>query len=257
MPNFNKIFKQKLKEADLDTSGLKVKDNLHQSFWSSGRLDSKTRRILLKIASDVAEELEIAEFIEEVILTGSICSFNWHNLSDIDLHLLLDFSKVDDNTELVKKYLDSKKALWNKNHDIMIHGHEVEIYFQDVNEPHEADGIYSLSYASWREKPSKHDAKLDILTAEKKAVAISNEISKAQDLFHVKQYHMANVIANKIRKKIKNMRSAGLSRDGYYSAENLAFKILRNNGLLEILSTIKIISYDRMMSTGDIAIKIV
>ena len=89
MENFNQKFKKFLEEADLDTSGLELKDSLHHKFWSNNRIDPKIRRILLKIANDVAEELDISQHIEDIILTGSICSYNWHSLSDIDLHLSL------------------------------------------------------------------------------------------------------------------------------------------------------------------------
>ena len=256
MSNFNEKFKKFLEESDLDASGLIPKDNLHQNFWRGDQLDPKVRRTLLKIADDVAKDLEIDDLIEDIILTGSICSYNWHSLSDIDLHLLLDFKKVDQNVDLVKKYLDSKKTLWNKNHDIMIRNHEVEIYFQDINEQHEAAGIYSLLYGSWRMVPIKQDVKLDIETAKKKAASIDNEISKAQELFADKEYKLANKITTKIKRKIKNMRTSGLSREGYYSVENLAFKILRNNGLLQVLSTLKTLSYDKMYSSGDVSIKI-
>lgn len=52
------------------------------------------------------------------------------------------------------------------------------------------------------------------------------------------------------------MRQSGLAKEGIYSPENLAFKILRNNGILEILSTLKSLSYDKLMSSGDVKIKI-
>ena len=63
-------------------------------------------------------------------------------------------------------------------------------------------------------------------------------------------------LAEKIKGKVKIMRQSGLSKEGIYSAENLAFKILRNNGLLEILSALKTLSYDKLMSSGDVTIKI-
>ena len=44
------------------------------------------------------------------------------------------------------------------------------------------------------------------------------------------------------------MRKSGLEDEGIYSPENLAFKMLRNAGWLEKLSTIKIEAYDKMMS---------
>ena len=149
MTNFAKSWRNFLEEGELNTSGLKIQSGLHPKFWYRRELNAKVRRRLLKIAQDVAQNLEISDFIDDIIITGSIATYNWHTLSDIDLHILLDFSKVDKNVGLVKKYLDSQKTLWNKNHDVMINDHEVEIYFQQTDEPHESSGIYSLLMGSW------------------------------------------------------------------------------------------------------------
>ena len=256
MNSFTKNWRKFLEESELNTSGLKIQKGLHPKFWFRRDLDLKVRRRLLAIAEDVAKNLEIYDFIDDIIITGSIATYNWHTLSDIDLHILLDFSKVDENVGLVKKYLDSQKTLWNKNHDIMINDHEVEIYFQQTNEPHEALGIYSVMMGSWIQKPVKRKAKLDILAAEKKADSINNEIETLQGLFGKKKYRLVYGLSEKLKGKIKIMRQSGLSKEGIYSAENLAFKILRNNGLLEILSTLKTLSYDKLMSSGDVKINI-
>lgn len=256
MTSFNKNWRNYLEEGELSTRGLQIQSRLHPKFWSKRQLSPLVRRKLLKIAYDVAKELEIMDIIDDVILTGSIASYNWHDLSDIDLHILLNFGKVDKNTDLVKKYLDSQKTLWNKNHDIMINDHEVEIYFQDTNEEHEASGIYSVQFGDWTKKPSKQKEKLDILSAEKKADSIHNEIVLLQKLFKEKKYRLVYGLSEKLKGKIRMMRQSGLSKEGIYSPENLAFKILRNNGLLEILSTLKVLSYDRLRSSGDIKIKI-
>jgi hypothetical protein len=109
---------------------------------------------------------------------------------------------------------------------------------------------------SWIKKPVKEKANLDIDAAEKKADALNNEIETLQNLFAKKKYRLVYGLAEKIKGKIKIMRQSGLSKEGIYSAENLAFKILRNNGLLEVLSTLKSLSYDKLMSSGDIKIKI-
>ena len=42
------------------------------------------------------------------------------------------------------------------------------------------------------------------------------------------------------------MRSIGLSGEGVYSVENLAFKVLRNNDKLSLLSFLKTSSYDKL-----------
>ena len=256
MSKFSKSWRNYLQESELSTSGLQIQKGLHPKFWFRRELHLPVRRKLIKIAYDVAKELDIFDFIDDIIITGSIATYNWHSLSDIDLHIMLDFAKVDQNTSLVKKYLDSQKALWNKNHDIMINDHEVEIYFQDSSENHESDGIYSVQMGPWSKKPEKKKAKLDITAAENIAESIYNEIQLLQDLFAKKKYRLVYGLSEKLKSKIKTMRSSGLSKQGIYSAENLAFKILRNNGLLEILSTLKTLSYDKLMSSGDVKIKI-
>ena len=52
----------------------------------------------------------------------------------------------------------------------------------------------------------------------------------------------------KIKDKIAKMRQSGLAKEGIYSPENLAFKMLRNAGYLEKVSLLKVQAYDKMMS---------
>ena len=256
MKNFNKIWRNFVNETDLDATGLAIKQSLHPKFWSNQQLSPKVRRKLLSIAQDVAENLQIQEKIQDIVITGSISSYNWHDMSDIDLHIVLDFAEIDENVDLVDKYLNSQKTLWNRNHTIIINGHEVEIYFQNAEEEHKSLGMYSLMMGSWLQEPTRGSVELDLPTAKKKALAINHEIEKIQDLFGDKKYRLVYNLCDKLKNKIKNMRISGLNSDGVYYPENLAFKLLRNNGLLEILSSLKNLSYDKMMSSSDVTIKI-
>ena len=54
--------------------------------------------------------------------------------------------------------------------------------------------------------------------------------------------------AERLKQKISKMRKRGLAREGEFSVENLAFKILRRNEYLGKLSSLRISAYDRMMS---------
>src|SRR5258706_8656305 len=54
--------------------------------------------------------------------------------------------------------------------------------------------------------------------------------------------------AKAVKDRIKKMRQAGLYKEGEYSPENLAFKILRNSGYLDKLSDLKNDSFDRKLS---------
>ncbi len=243
------------KDDDFDRESLKPKERLIPDFWENNSLTPPVAQRLEEIANDILESFKIDTKILDVIITGSIASYNWHELSDIDLHIVLDFRKIDDNFSLVKKMLDQSRINWNKTHDILIYNKEVELYFQDINETHESNGVWSLLDQEWVAEPVRLNPNIDLSSAEKKATAVAMSIEHIEETME-SDPQTAYDYASKLKKKISNMRKAGLSREGIYSPENLAFKMLRNSDLLGRLSRIKINSYDKKMSlhtTGDLS----
>jgi len=236
---------------DFDASLLEPKSELFPKFWKNGvdgQLNSIVSRKLMSIADKIIKSLDLDHEVEDVVITGSISSYNWHELSDIDLHIMLDFNKIDENVDLVKRMLDQTRINWNKKHNIKIAGKEVEIYFQHYTEPHEANGIWSLELEKWLAVPVNLNPKIDLLNSEKKAENIAKSIEHLFDMLKDKEFKEAHEYAGKIKDKIVRMRSSGLNREGIYSPENLAFKMLRNSGYLEKLSALKTEAYDKMMS---------
>tara|TARA_R110001606_G_scaffold39676_4_gene109119 strand:- start:389 stop:1192 length:804 start_codon:yes stop_codon:yes gene_type:complete len=230
-------------------SGLLIpRDELFPKFWKNNNLNPIVGRKLMEIADEVIKSLDLGIDVEDVVVTGSIASYNWHSLSDIDLHIMLDFEKIDDNFDLVKRMLDQIRINWNKKHNILIANKEVELYFQHYTEPHEANGIWSLTLEQWLATPVKSNPEIDIKTTEKKAEAIAQSIEHLFEIFKKEKYKEARDFAGKIKSKIAKMRQSGLADAGIYSPENLAFKMLRNSGYLEKLSALNIEAYDRMMS---------
>lgn len=242
------IKSQDLVGNDFNTNLLKPKSTLFPKFWKNNNLNPIVARKLMQIADEVVKSLDLDEEVKDIIITGSIASYNWHEMSDIDLHILLDFEKIDDNFDLVKRMLDQTRINWNKKHNIKIAGKEVELYFQDYKEPHEANGIWSLELEKWLAEPVKLNPELDLKTTEKKAQSIAECIEHLYEMFKKQQYKQAYEFAGKIKDKIARMRKSGLDKEGIYSPENLAFKMLRNSGYLEKLSSLKIQAYDSMMS---------
>lgn len=237
---------------EFNTSLLQPKDSLYPKFWKNSNLNPIVSRKLMQIADEVIKSLDLGEEVKDVIITGSIASYNWHKMSDIDLHIMLDFEKIDDNFDLVKRMLDQTRINWNKKHNIKINGKEVELYFQHYEEPHEANGIWSLELEKWIAEPVKLNPELDLITTEKKAESIAKNIEHLYEMFKDKNYKESYEYAGKIKDKISRMRKSGLDDEGIYSPENLAFKMLRNAGYLEKLSSLKIQSYDKMMSINKI-----
>ena len=236
-------------------STFRQKDELSPQIWGesmdSGEffmLPEVTER-LLEIANEFLSFLDIPSLdceidtrecdIEDIVVTGSIANYNWSRFSDIDLHIMLDMDEIDENTDLVKNYLNAKKNLWNSTHDISIRGFEVEVYSQDVKETHFSSGVYSVLFNTWVVKPKKETLSID----EQKILEKARGWMEIIDGLYSKQYNREPEetleLINKVKTKLKKFRSCGLEEGGEYSYENLAFKFLRRSGYIKRLFQLK------------------
>ena len=180
------------------------------------------------IAQDFLEQLEKNVSMDDLRFTGSLANYNWSEYSDIDLHIVVDFSQIDDKEELVKSYFDAERMKWNNAHDIKLFGFEVEIYIENTGESHISSGIYSVMRDRWIVDPQPYDEKLDFYIAQKKADSIATQANLAGILLRTNEYRKAYKAAERLKTKVREMRALGLgSKDREYSMENIAFKILR------------------------------
>ena len=249
--NFKNFINEQNDPEDVDLSSFEFHDELNKDFWNQedDRLDPEIRQKLIAIANDFWNSLEVgdAEY-DDITFTGSLAAHNYSKFSDVDLHILVDFSDVDDKTDLVREYFNAMKSIWNRLHDILIKGYEVEIYVQDVNDPHEAQGLYSISNDEWIKKPVLDKQDFDKDNVKKKAAGLMDQIDRLQPLIDDGKYEEAEKYADKLKEKIRKMRKTGLETVGAYSIENLAFKVLRRNDYLGKLSDAKREAYDKMQS---------
>lgn len=233
-------------QADLEpVKSFHIKDELNPKVWDDEEINQEVREQLLKIAQDFYDGVELEADVKNIILTGSLANYNWsEKYSDYDLHILIDFKDINEDVELVKKYVDSAKNVWNGLHDIKIAGYEVEVYIQDVNEEHKSSGIYSLLNDEWDVKPSKVDFEPDeesIKEKAKSAMMMVDDLEKDVD----DEYEKFQEKTKKVWDKIKNYRKSGLETEGgEFSTGNLVFKLLRRNGYIEKILKLRRKSYD-------------
>ena len=214
------------------------KKELNPSFWKDDKFDPQIREKLLKIAKDFYEALKLTAPIKDIQLTGSLANYNWTDKSDLDVHVLIDFNDVDDNVELVKKALDGARFIWNLRHNIKLRGFDVELYIQDIHEPHTASGLFSLLNNEWIRIPKYNPPDIDYKDVDKKYQGIISDILQMENLMATSDFSSFSEEelynhAQKLKKKIMDMRKEGLAREGEFSVENLVFKKLRNEGYIE------------------------
>ena len=238
----------RLRFEEVEPESFEKQPELDPKIWQEGKLNKNISKRLTRIANEFLDGLEIGATMEDLRFTGSLANYNWSKYSDIDLHLVVDFSKIDENKELVKGFFDSARMRWNDLHDITIFGYEVEIYVENVGEIHKSSGLYSIAKDEWITEPSPEQVDFDYLAARKKADALETEVNLIEKFAEQKPRDAIKSI-DRLKEKIRRLRKAGLdSRDQEYSAENIAFKILRREEILDKLNQMKYDSYDRVLS---------
>lgn len=255
---YGHVVDEEISASDVDVSSFNVQESLCPEIWENYALKSDVRMKLLNIADDFIDYLDI-NWVKpsDIILTGSICNYNWSEYSDIDLHIVVDFSQVDENLKLLKEYFNSKKTNWNIDHDtILIYGYPVELYVQDVNEEHVSSGVYSLEKDEWIIEPDPENVSTDGVDFDvvKKIVAsFTNKVDEICEMFeNESDDYMLSLIHNMgkiVLKAIKDCRQQGFEKDGKEMNEgNLVFKALRRNETIQKLYDILHGTYDKMNS---------
>lgn len=246
--------------SDIDLSSFKKRDELPPNIWKGDILDSKVRLKLLDIADDFWKFIDLRWVKpKHIILTGSICNFNWSSESDIDLHLIVDFNEVDEKTEFVRDYFDSKKNEWNNEHNnLTIFGHKVELYVQDLDDETESNGMYDLEENDWIKEPNPNDVKpieLNKFSIKDKAAKIMTIIDDMYDAFSSTDdaYEIRQIgdDAKYLCKKIKDMRKSSLDKDGESGDGNIIYKYMRKAGYLDKLWKLSDLVYDKSNSINE------
>ncbi len=232
---------------------LRPKDELNPELWDENKkLRDDVRERLLDIAEKfIKPTLGADAVIKDITFTGSLANYNYSDLSDIDLHIIIDFADINKDKEMVRKYFNAVKALWNSLHDIRIKGFEVEAYVQGADEPHTSTGVYSVQDDNWLKEPTQTEAEIDEDSISNKSDSLMDQIEQALKLMKEDSPKAALDRAVSLMEKIKKLRKAGLETNGEYSVENLAFKTLRNTGYLKKLSDLKREAYDKLMSLDE------
>ena len=211
-------------------------EKLSVKLWKEEKLKPEIREQLLRIADVFIDYLGIQIDVVDITMTGSYANYNYTPYSDIDLHIIVDPAGINKDVDLVEEFLKAKRQYWNDRHDIRVLNIEVELYAQDKDEPHASSGVYSVKEDKWIEKPKKFRKEFDRSNVSKKVKyfkrLIDIEIEEAKMNRGIKGLE-------KLIKKIRDMRSAGLEKSGEMADENIIYKVLRSEGDIQKLYDMK------------------
>lgn len=235
---------------EINLSTFQNKDTLNEVIFDleNEKMKAEVREKLLSVAEDFYEYLKIDVQYEDIWLVGSNANYNWSEYSDVDVHLIIPFDEISDNTEFIREYFKTKTINWNDAHQIMIDIHKVETYVQDTEEEVQSGGIYSILYDQWIRYPQKIDVEVDPNAIEMNVNSILSTFR--ENLKNKNDFERFNDSLDLLSDKLKQMRKDGLDSGGEFDAKNLAFKYLRRLGLHDKIKKLKNQAYDISKSIG-------
>ena len=203
-------------------------NDLNPQIFMGDKMRPLVRNKLMNIADHFREFLGVQDIaLADIEVSGSNAAYSYTPHSDVDLHLIVDFSELPDS-DIYRELFNAKQYQYNDLHIIRIKGYDVELYVQDAAQSHHSLGSYSVMNDDWNRIPTKQRANLDdtatLLKYEKlKALAIR---ALASD----NEKYLIDVLD-----VVKKYRQAGLDAHGEFGPENLAFKMLRTDGYFDKL----------------------
>jgi hypothetical protein len=243
-----------------ESIGLKYHDTLNPFLWNKANNDyalkEEIEKKLLMIADEWIKFAKIPkESITDVILTGSMCNFNYTKYSDIDVHIIIEKEKLLPKQQwnmpfgnktivgnIIDDYLRSKKQLWSIKHNIVISGYNVELYAQGNHELYsENAGVYSLTQKKWIIKPIKGNYNFNNNQLINKVILWKKKIDDTILSGSLKEI-------DDLKTRLKNMRKSAIEKGGEFADENLIFKSLRNTGYLMKLTNYQRTVFDKELS---------
>lgn len=209
---------------------------LNPKIWDYEKMLPEVRDDLLLIMADFQDFLGVDDLdIVDITVSGSNAAYTYTPHSDIDLHLVVKIPSDQDT--MYKELFDAKKALYNLTRNIKVRGFDVELYVQDFNDPVKSLGIYSVLRDKWIDFPKRVTANIDDVSVMARVDIYTRrirEVLAGDDL----------ALAKTVWNDLKEMRKSGLEKEGEFSPENIAYKILRTRGLASSL-------YDHIIAIKD------
>ena len=90
---------------------VRPKGRLSNAIWSGSSLLPEIANALGRIAKKFIEDIELDLDVVDIVLTGSFAGMTWGPGSDLDLHIIIDFSSFK-NQDAAKRACKLAKFKW-------------------------------------------------------------------------------------------------------------------------------------------------
>ena len=248
LDTLHKLWDENLDEGKELEETVEKHDTLNPKLWNEDKtlkpeVEEKIKEIVNNFVEALKED-EIKIDVDDIILVGSNCSYNYNNQSDLDIHIIANEETFDCPEKHLDKLYSAYRSLFNNKYDINFYGIPVEIYVEPKENPTaKSNGLYSLNNG-WVREPVQEDI------PEVNQEEIDKEVQPWLD-------RADKIIENPSVEEIENfitdiydLRKSSIEQDGEYGIGNLVFKEIRGAGILDLLKTLKADVAAKNMSLG-------
>ena len=174
------------------------KSGLDLSIWTDeGVLKEEIKTIMLDALSGFFDEkgIQLTEVVDDIIIIGSLTTYQYNSKSDLDVHSLIDYEKFKNQLyeagqELSKKQvvelLDKtwRKELSERCGKVPNTEHPIEFYFELEGEleAKKEDGVYSVLKDEWLQAPRTVDLDYDIAEIYPEVIGYAEGIASEMDI---------------------------------------------------------------------------
>jgi len=212
------------------SAAVELHDTLNPKIWDNDNmLRTDVKEKLMDIVQEFVNSIDIPITVIDAHIVGSNASYNYTEYSDLDLHCVVNFSRIDADPTLIQAWMWSQKKLFNDEYDITIRGIDVEIYVEDVKAATVSNGIYSLFEDEWIKFPEPIEVTVDSAAVDREVAELIPEIES------VLYNSTDSTEVEDMIDRLYLIRKNGLASDGEYGVGNQTFKELRNQGYLDEL----------------------
>lgn len=206
-------------------------NTLNPKIWNDDNsLRDDINKKLYQIIEQYIEDSEILtpDDILAAEIVGSNASYNYTDKSDLDLHLVVDMSKLSQDKKFAQLANDGEKTLFNKRYDLNLRGCQVEVYIEDVKTSAVSNGVYDLYKDEWVRFPARFNVDIDL----------NKYLRDYETTEHTAKELVSQGSATDIENFLNDLyikRRKSLQNEGEPGTDNQIFKDLRNNDILSQL----------------------
>ena len=100
------------------TEKFEVHDRLNPKLWEDTTLRPEVAEKLIEIVEEFKNYVDIPLNVVDVHLVGSNASFNYTDDSDLDVHVVTNFSTMDASREILISLYNLQKSSFNDTYDM-------------------------------------------------------------------------------------------------------------------------------------------